>query len=218
MNTQTIDKGMVRLGDTEALQSFKQGVDDMLLRRSYFISQVMPKLKEGQDYYTIKGKKSLGKSGCEKIAGIFNFSATFVRDNDTMDAFKSIPGLIAYICTLYRDDKIVGQGRGASTLDKNNGDPNKTIKMSSKSAFIDAVIRTTSLADIFSQDLEDMPTNNTENVPKEVPITDRQKELLSVLIKRHVHDGEEKGKWLTEIPNMTKAEASDTISSFIGIK
>ena len=35
----------------ESFELFKQGVYDLLLKRSYFISQVMPKLKENQDYY-----------------------------------------------------------------------------------------------------------------------------------------------------------------------
>ena len=42
---------------SDTLQSFKDGVDNLLAKRSYFISQVLPNLKEGQEYYIIKGKK-----------------------------------------------------------------------------------------------------------------------------------------------------------------
>ena len=76
----------------------------------------------------------------------------------------------------------MGQGRGASTLEKNEGDPNKTIKMAQKSAYIDSTIRATGLSDLFSQDLEDMQPVQIKKVeaPKEIPlITSRQKELLT---------------------------------------
>ncbi len=222
MNTETIDKGMVRLGNTEALQSFKQGVDDLLLRRSYFISQVMPLLREGQDYFVIKGKKSLAKGGAEKLASVWGLVSRFEKDSDTMACFPGVEGLVAYKCLLGRDNKIVGEGRGSSQLKDHQNNPNTTIKLAEKRAFVSAVIRTTGLSDIFTQDLEDMPTSNVsseaENTPKEVPITERQKELLAVLIKRHVYHDEEKQKLLEEIPHMTKAEASDSISSYIGLR
>ncbi|MEI6296389.1 MAG: hypothetical protein WCO84_01925 [bacterium] len=221
-NVQTIEKGAIRLGDTTAMQSFRQGVDDMLLRKSYFISQVLPTLKENHDYYVIKGKKSLAKGGAEKLASIYSLTATFSRDNETMEAFKSVPGLIAYVCNLYRGNSVMGQGRGASTLAKNDNDPNKTIKMSLKSAFIDGVIRSTNLSEIFTQDLEDLPilpTVTEEKPSKESKmITARQKELLTSLVKRRVHGDDEKKNWLAELEEMTREQASEQISSFIGLR
>ncbi len=139
---------------SDSIQSFKEGVDALLAKRSYFISKVLPHLQQDFDFYEIKGRKSLGKSGAEKLASIFNLTATFQRDDDTMDSFSSIKDAIAYVCTLYRDGKITGQGRGAAVLSKNQGDINKTLKMAQKSAYIDAVIRSTGLSDIFTQDLE----------------------------------------------------------------
>ena len=221
---QTIEKGaMVKLGDTEALQSFKRGVDDLLLRRSYFISQVMPMLREGQDYFVLKGKKSLAKGGAEKLASVWGLVSRFEKDSETLACFPGVNGLVAYKCLLGRDNKIVGEGRGSAQLKDHQNNPNTTIKLAEKRAFVSAVIRTTGLSDIFTCDLEDnISTNNVsieaENAKKEVPITDRQKELLTVLIKRHVYDDEEKSKWLQEIPAMSKSEGSDAISSFIGLR
>ncbi|MEI6296501.1 MAG: hypothetical protein WCO84_02525 [bacterium] len=223
MNNQTtVEKGMIRLADTDAMASFRQGVDGLLQRRQYFIDRLLPTLKENIDFYNIKGRRSLGKSGCEKLCGVYSLTATFTRDNETMIAFQSIPGLIAYICTLYRNGEVMGQGRGASTLEKNEGDPNKTIKMAQKSAYIDSTIRATGLSDLFSQDLEDMQPVQIKKVeaPKEIPlITPRQKELLTSLIKRNSHNEKDRANWLSELEGgMTKAEASDMISSFIGIR
>lgn len=139
---------------SDTLESFRQGVDNLLAKRSYFISQVLPKLQENQDYYEIKGRKSLAKGGAEKLASIYNLTATFQRDDETMNSFSSVKDMIAYVCTLYRGNQIIGQGRGAAILSKNQGDINKTLKMAQKSAYIDAVIRSTGLSDIFTQDLE----------------------------------------------------------------
>ncbi|OQA36520.1 MAG: hypothetical protein BWY53_00512 [Parcubacteria group bacterium ADurb.Bin326] len=177
---------------SDTLESFRQGVDNLLAKRSYFISQVLPKLQENQDYYEIKGRKSLAKGGAEKLASIYNLTATFQRDDETMNSFSSVKDMIAYVCTLYRGNQIIGQGRGAAILSKNQGDINKTLKMAQKSAYIDAVIRSTGLSDIFTQDLETVfgseettpiqasnfnegmnPQLRTENRSEGLPETDR---------------------------------------------
>lgn len=226
MNTAVATKEPIhRLGDSGIFKDFKRGVDDLLERRQYFISQVLPKLKENQDYYVIKGKKSLAKGGAEKLANIYNLTATFRKDSDTMEAFGGIPGLIAFVCDLSRRGAILGQGRGCSTLEANNKDANKAIKMAQKSAYIDSVIRTTGLSDIFTQDDFGSPNLSEQVLPEEIQevrptlmITDRQKELLTSLIYQNVPDRNQADKWVSSLDELTRAEASDQISSFIGIK
>ena len=150
----------------ESFELFKQGVNDLLSKRSYFISQVLPKLKENQDYYIIKGKKSLAKGGAESLASIYGLTATFEKDRESLDMLGNTKGLVAFICTLTRFGVIVGQGRGSDTLERNQNDPNKTIKMTQKRAYVDAVIRSTGLSDIFTQDLEDMDPEIINNNPE----------------------------------------------------
>ena len=132
-------------------------IDAWITGREEFMAKVATAMKETKDYHIIQGKKSLAKGGAEKIASIFKWTSTFVKDVETYEMFGSTPGLIVYKCILKKANKLVGEGRGASSLQKNAGDPNKTIKMAQKSAYIDAVIRTSGLSDIFTQDLEDMP-------------------------------------------------------------
>jgi len=150
----------------ESFELFKQGVNDLLSKRSYFISQVLPKLKENQDYYIIKGKKSLAKGGAEKLASIYNLIATFERDKESLSMLGNEKGLIAFICTLTKFGVIAGQGRGADTIERNGGDANKTLKLTQKRSFVDAVIRTTGLSDIFTQDIEDMNVEKINNNPE----------------------------------------------------
>ena len=223
----TIYPSSVAVQQSKSMNEFKTGVNDLLERRSYFISQVLPKLKENFDFYVIKGKKSLSKGGAEKLCSIYNLSATFEKDAETMSSF-SIPGLIAYTCTLSRHGVVQGQGRGCSTLAKCEGDPNKAIKMAEKSSYISATIRTTGLSDIFTQDLETMPVSVITETPEQEEdahrpltakdmrnlITEKQKSFLESLIIEKVAT-DEKQKWLSVLPQLSKISASDMISNFL---
>lgn len=131
-------------------------IDGFIQKRQEFIEKVNAICVEGKDYHVIQGKKSLAKGGAEKIASIFNWNAQFKKDDEAIEMFGQLPGLVAFVCTLSRGAKFVGEGRGAASLDKNTNDPNKTLKMAQKSAFIDAVIRASGMSDFFTQDLEDM--------------------------------------------------------------
>ena len=166
----------------ESFELFKQGVNNLLSKRSYFISQVLPKLKENQDYYIIKGKKSLAKGGAEKLASIYNLTAIFEKDKESLDMLGNTKGLIAFVCTLSKFGVIVGQGRGSDTMERNNNDPNKTLKMTQKRAYVDAVIRTTGLSDIFTQDIEDMAPETINNGPETFE-KDKYQEWVSDLTK-----------------------------------
>ncbi len=204
-------------------------------KRDYFIQKILPKLVEGQDYYVIKGRKSLGKAGAEKLAAIYQLVATFNRDTDTIESFRGIEGLVAFICVLECSGGVAGQGRGAATLKSHGNDANKTIKMAQKSAFIDAVIRTTGLSDIFTSDLEDMPVENiTVALPEEhkeassdknyfpknteegdTSITAKQKDLLISLISERIASASERERWFQEVESCSKFDASEMISSFL---
>lgn len=227
----------------DSLEHFKRSVDNLLSKRSYFISQVLPKLKEGQDFYIIKGRKSLAKGGAEKLASIYNFIAEFKQDMETTEMLKSVPGLVAFVCNLTSKNggQLVGQGRGASTLIKNQGDANKTIKIAQKSSFIDSVIRSTGLSDLFTQDIEEMPvvereveqTENNNNwldetfknenlrptreqvETDEEPITLRQKELLVNLLFQKISDVTERDRRLEMVGNFSKKEASECIKALL---
>ena len=161
-------------------------IDGFLEKRKEFIEKVSAICVEGKDYHVIQGKKSLAKGGAEKIASIFQWNATFVKDTESLEMLGLDTGLVAFKCTLSKGNKYVGEGRGAASLSKNNGDPNKCLKMAQKSAFIDAVLRSSGLSDFFTQDLEDMNVNDigqpqVENPkwPKETfPPSDKQMETI----------------------------------------
>ena len=226
--------------ESKSMLEFKNGVDELLAKRSYFISQVLPKLVEGQDFFTIKGRKSLAKGGAEKIASIYGLTAQFERDDESMSAF-SIKGLIAFVCDLYKGEAHVGQGRGASTLEKNDNDGNKTIKMAQKSSFIDSVIRTSGLSDIFTQELESLAPQSVSEVEinpsgeidmeqrdKQVSYedyglpkfaTDKQKTFLKTLIEdKCTQSAKEEYREKLNSPYLTRFDASEMISSLLPMR
>ena len=225
----------IAIQTNEGLESFKQGVNDLLSKRSYFISQVMPKLKENQDFYIIKGKKSLAKGGAEKLASIYNLTAIFERDNNALEMLSEVKNLVAFICILTKNNVVVGQGRGADTLERNSNDANKTLKMAQKRAYIDAVIRTTGLSDIFTQDIEDMNLEEIgevgnsgqqsylpekrlciENPTEENMITEKQKDfLIDLIYQRNVDDEEVRERELAMVDGMSKYDASELIGKLL---
>lgn len=161
-------------------------IDGFIAKRQEFIQKVSAICVEGKDYHIIQGKKSLAKGGAEKIASIFQWNANFEKDTESIEMLGEIPGLVSFKCTLRKGTKYVGEGRGAATLSKNSNDPNKTLKMAQKSAFIDATLRASGLSDFFTQDLEDMNSNEiqqlqTNSAPK---ATEKQKEFIASLMNQ----------------------------------
>jgi hypothetical protein len=119
-------------------------------------------LKANIDYYTLRiggkdSKPSLSKAGAEKVMGWLKLQASFLPDTGTWEMLGRPTDLVCFVCTIRtRSGEIVGEGRGARSVKKDNGDINKAIKMAEKSACVSAVLRTGALSDVFTCDLEDM--------------------------------------------------------------
>jgi hypothetical protein len=128
--------------------------------RALLTTYISQHMKEGIDYYTLliggkPSKPSLSKAGSEKFLSLFMLQARFRRDEDTWEMLGRPAGVLCYVCALYtKAGAFVGEGRGAREVAKDK-DINKAIKMAQKSAQIDAILRTGSLSDYFTQDLEE---------------------------------------------------------------
>ncbi len=141
---------------TGGIEEFKLGVDNLLAKKRYFVTTLMPTLVVGKDYFLIRGRRSLGKSGAEAIAQIFGLRASFRKDSEATEVFKNLDGVITLKCTLTKDGVFVAEGSAAAVLGEHNGCVNSTIKICEKRAFVSSIIRATGLSDLFSQDLEDL--------------------------------------------------------------
>jgi hypothetical protein len=130
-------------------------------------------LVPGTDYYQLRigkveSKPSLSKAGAEKVIGWLKWSASFAPDTGTWEMLGRPTDLVCYVCTLRtRSGEIIGEGRGARSLKKDNGDVNKAIKMAEKSSMVSAVLRTGCLSDCFTQDLD--PEDGVQDAPAPQP-------------------------------------------------
>lgn len=229
---------VIKTANLDSLELFKKSVDLLLAKRSYLISKVLPEFQEGLDYYVIKGRKSLGKSGAEKLASIYSLSAAFFKDEETLSMLPSHKDLIAFVCNLTnKDGVVVGQGRGVDSPQRNQNDANKAVKMAQKRSYIDAVIRTTDLSDIFTQDLEagvisgkdeeeqswinnifkEEPAVSKEQVIQNEFITDKQRNYIISLLDRKNLSAEDKEEYLEQANNFTKSEASELIKVLVNL-
>ena len=136
--------------------------------RKAMMSWISDNLQEGRDYYVIQGRKSMGKPGAEKICGMLGLKVVFPSLKDyEQSALENRPinEIILRCHVLDAQDRIVADGVGARSVEKDRGDLNKALKMAEKSAMIDAVLRCGGLSEVFTQDVEDMATVDTKPPP-----------------------------------------------------
>jgi hypothetical protein len=119
--------------------------------------------KEGRAYQCDNprhwSKPSLWKPGAEKICGMLGLIPRFPNLQEYERAVLSGTNIkvILLKCELHTPAGFVAaEGTGARSLAQDDGDINKSLKMTEKSAHIDATLRVAGLSEIFTQDLEDM--------------------------------------------------------------
>lgn len=140
-------------------------------KRTLITQYITKHMKEGADYGSIRiggrdSKPSLFKPGSEKFLSLFKLTAKFEKDTDTWEMAGGKEGVFAYKCSLIASNgNVVGEGRGAATMQEKQWSLNTCIKIAEKRAQIDAVLRTGALSDFFTQDLEDMAPETPKMAP-----------------------------------------------------
>ncbi len=100
-------------------------------------------------------KKSLWKSGAEKVCIRFNLMPRYKLDENLMNVLK-IDRAIAVKCELVDriTDKVVGEGSGIAMVGENGWPPNTCIQMAQKRSFVPAVRTTFALSDRFTDEYD----------------------------------------------------------------
>jgi len=150
---------------------FRQALERRGENRKALMAWIRSALVDGVDYGAVPlrrggfSKPSLRKPGAEKICGMLGVTATFptLKDYEAAALDNRELSLIILRCHLVSaDGQIVADGVGARSVEQDQGDINKALKMAAKSAMIDACLRMAGLSEIFTQDLEDMPPGALE--------------------------------------------------------
>lgn len=141
---------------------FKAGIKRRFANRKTFLAAIRKQLVAGVDFGEIivqgKPKRSLFKSGAEKIAGLLGARSRWPTLDDQIDRVQSGAECVILKCQLLDvEDRIVSEGVGARLLSQDSGDINKAFKMAKKSSLIDAVLNCGGLSELYTQDVEDMP-------------------------------------------------------------
>lgn len=157
--------------------------------------------------YDVSNKNHPVREEIQRCIGTYDFTASFEEDTATIRTFfEHIPGLVAFLCTLRRGDKIIGQGRGSAVLNRMNRFIERTVHTAFNSALCDAVIRSAKVLNSFHPD--------TNSPLQDMGITDKQKSYLLELVQAKITDKAKLSQWKSKIDGLTKDEASESIQFF----
>lgn len=157
----------------------------------------------------------------DKVLGSYALTAVIKEDTATLATMKHVGGLIAFICSLSRDGKVISEGRGATVLGPNNKWLTRAVESAFNSALSDAVIRSTKVLGTFlstsgsAVSIEEA-YNAMESQKNSEPATDKQISYLHQLIQTNVEDDQERDQWESRLSEMSKREACAAIEQFVG--
>ena len=139
-----------------------------------------------------------------------------------MRTFQHIPGLIAVQCILRSDDnQVIGKGVGASVFTRINKSVERTCLTTINAAYLSAANNCCKVLDSLRLDLmskksseKTMYNETYPPVDAFVPASERQVAFLKDLIQTNVVDEEERERWLSQLSELTRDEASQAIEQF----
>ncbi len=157
-----------------------------------------------------------------KSIGTFHITAVVEEDRQTLSTFNKVPGLIAFMCTLKKDDVIIGIGRGTAMISRVNKYIERTVRVAFNASLIDAMVRSTKMLDALylgttniQRDSVTTVNNSFDATDSFIKISDKQKKYLLELVKTKVPDISKRNQWKEQIEDFSKDEASNAIKSFM---
>ena len=130
-----------------------------------------------------------------------------------------IPGVISFLCTLKKDNQIIGFGRGLSVISGQNRFLEKSVSYAANAALIDSIVRGVKVLGVSSldfggQDTVAVPSETYVTKPVEnfVPITDKQKGFLWRLLQQSDDASEED---FGNIESLSKDQARQKINQLV---
>ncbi len=132
------------------------------------------------------------------------------EDTATLEAMKSVQGLVAFLATILRGSDILSQGRGCAVLFPNySRGIDRAVASAFNASISDAVLRSTRVLDTFSG-----ITSNKEQQggPNPSKASEKQVSYLRTLISRNITVPSERRILLAKLDSMSKNEAGELIT------
>lgn len=160
----------------------------------------------------------------EKHAGKYDLTATFQEDTQTVSMLKT-PGLIAFVCTIAYNGKVIGIGRSNAIISETSKYFDRIIQGAWGYSLIDAVSKMTRTVDT----LRTNPGKQSCDYEKETMIDDaymakasyntdmiseKQKKFLLELIHTNIQNEDERRLRESQVDDFTREEASRAIQAF----
>ncbi|REK52738.1 MAG: hypothetical protein DWQ49_12535 [Bacteroidetes bacterium] len=168
-----------------------------------------------RDALNVQSSKHPAREEIKRCLGTHTLTAVVEEDMQTLASMPQVNGLIAFLCTLTKDGRVIAQGRGSAVLSPTNRFVSRAIACAFNSALSDSVIRATKVLDTFrSKDEREAVEEAYKDYASE-PATEKQRDYLTQLV--HINcEEEERERWLSQINagELTKDEASRAIAQF----
>ena len=152
----------------------------------------------------------------------FNISVSFEEDVDTLHHFRHIPGMVAILCTLKQNDKLVALGRSCSVLSPSNRYVDRVISGAIGGSFLSAangamkILETLRVSETEEQITQKFqPIDSSLRYGEFDLITPKQKDLLQKLIAKIPLSERQELQNKLNNGRMTREEASDQIKELI---
>jgi hypothetical protein len=145
----------------------------------------------------------------QKYIGNHQLTIKVEEDVATLQAMKSIQGLVAFLATILRGSEILSQGRGCAVLFPNySRGIDRTVATAFNASISDAVLRSTRVLDTFSG-IASNKGQGGQDTPK---ASDKQVAYLRTLISRNITIPNERRILLAKLDTMSKNEAGELIT------
>lgn len=190
-----------------------------------YISSPSPYQPARKSAFDVTGAKHPVREEIQKLLGSYNLAVTFEEDTQTIGMFQHIPGVVGFLCTIKKDNQIIGQGRGQAVISRMNKYIERTVHTAFNGSLIDAIVRSTKILDALQPDAmpqshgsHSMGTEVTDTYPAKgysefEMITDKQRSYLLQLYSINIADEDERNIQVANVDQLTKEEASDAIKS-----
>jgi hypothetical protein len=193
------------------------------VRSPFQSTKQFPQTKHAQAMkaFDLQDKRNPIRTEMASCIGVHQITVVITEDTQTLETMDHMQGLIAFLCRLEKDGRVIAEGRGSSVLNQHNKYVSRAIYSAFNSSIVDAVVRSTKVLDTFRgvSEIDDArkaldDVYYARGSEESESATEKQRNYLRQLIGQNVSDEDEREQQLSQVDELTKQEASVMIEAF----